>query len=73
MIKPSITIDEVGNQLIDYPDQKTCEFESTPAEYINLAKKVIGHFGRQYGNTATQMLASDDAISNVATAIMFAD
>ncbi len=42
--------------------------------YINLAKKTISKFGPKFYNTlSSEMLCSPDAISDVATAIMYAD
>ena len=43
-------------------------------EYIDLAKKTISKFGpRFYKNLSTEMLKSEDAVSDVATALMYAD
>jgi RNA polymerase sigma factor (sigma-70 family) len=69
----NIDIVGIGNTIIDYPNPKDCKFEDTPQQYIELAKKIISYFGRKYGDIAKKMLTSEDAISNVATAIMFAD
>lgn len=42
--------------------------------YINLAKKTISKFGPKfYNGLSTEMLKNNDAISDVATAIMYAD
>ena len=42
--------------------------------YIGLAKKTISKFGSQfYSGLSTEMLKNSDAISDVATAIMYAD
>lgn len=42
--------------------------------YISLAKKTIAKFGpRFYNGLSTEMLNSEEAISDVATAIMYAD
>ena len=43
-------------------------------DYISLAKKTISKFAPKfYKNLSTEMLQSEDAISDVATAIMYAD
>ena len=43
-------------------------------EYINLAKKTISKLGpRFYKNLSAEMLNSEDAVSDVATALMYAD
>lgn len=42
--------------------------------YINLAKKTISKFGSKfYSGLSAEMLSNNDAISDVATAIMYAD
>jgi len=42
--------------------------------YINLAKKTISKFGPKfYNGLSTEMLKNNDAVSDVATAIMYAD
>lgn len=44
------------------------------ATYINLAKKTISKFGPKfYNGLSTEMLNNSDAVSDVATAIMYAD
>lgn len=44
------------------------------SDYIALAKKTISKFGPKfYKNLSTQMLNDEDAISDVATALMYAD
>jgi RNA polymerase sigma factor (sigma-70 family) len=68
-----IDIVSVGNQKLDYQDHSGIEFESLDF-YINLAQKTISKFGKNFSsNIAKEMLSSEDAISNVANAIMMAD
>lgn len=51
----------------------TQEFDSL-STYINLAKKTINKFGsKMYGGLAKEMLKNDDAIADVAHAIMLGD
>ena len=68
-----IDIVSVGNQKLDYQDHSDIAFESLDF-YINLAQKTISKFGKNFSsNIAKEMLSSEDAISNVANAIMMAD
>lgn len=56
-----------------YKDAKDCEFLSNK-EYLSGAKKIIKKYASKYSvDLAKEMLASDDAISNVATQLMYAD
>ena len=49
------------------------QFDSL-CEYISLAKKTISKFGPKfYKNLSSEMLQNEDAVSDVATAIMYAD
>lgn len=49
------------------------QFDSL-SQYISLAKKTISKFGPKfYKNLSAEMLKSEDAISDVATALMYAD
>lgn len=69
----SVHIESIGNQKISYPDHKNIEFYSL-SEYITLAKKSISTFAnRFYHGLAAKMLRDEDAISNIAYAIMLAD
>lgn len=69
----SVYIESIGNQKISYPDHKNIEFYSL-SEYITLAKKSISTFAnRFYHGLAAKMLRDEDAVSNIAYAIMLAD
>lgn len=49
------------------------EFESL-SFYVNLAKKTISKFGPKfYNGLSTEMLKNEEAISDIATALMYAD
>lgn len=70
-----MTVDIVGieNHQISYPDAKDIDF-STLQEYLIIAKKGIRTFANAYRpGLAEEMLRSEDAVANVATAIMWAD
>lgn len=68
-----IDIVSVGNQKVAYKDHSNIKFESL-SFYIDLAKKTISKFGRDFSPTLTkEMLKSEDAIANVANCIMMAD
>jgi len=57
-----------------YPDASTQEFEGSWKEYILIAKKLIASLAPRYrSGLSTQMLRSDDTISNMATSVMMAD
>tara|TARA_R100000008_G_C3583619_1_gene170436 strand:- start:2155 stop:2790 length:636 start_codon:yes stop_codon:yes gene_type:complete len=60
----------IGKMKKKHPPAESLVFENLH-EYLRHAKRMIGYFAR--GSLGKQMLASEDAISNVATAIMFAD
>ena len=63
----------VGKQKINYKDHSNIEFDSLHA-YIILAKKAISKFGNQfYNGLSAKMLKDEDAIANIANAIMMAD
>jgi RNA polymerase sigma factor (sigma-70 family) len=68
-----MTVDIVGirNQQIDYKDPADCNFEKGVKDYLDIAQKMISCFASP--SVAKEMLKSEDAISNVATKIMFAD
>jgi len=54
-------------------DQKSRTYDSL-SQYILLAKKTISKFGPKfYNGLSTEMLKNADAISDVATALMYAD
>lgn len=68
-----LDIVSVGNQKLDYKDHKDIEFEPL-SFYINLAQKTIAKFSKNFStNIMREMLKSEDAIANVANAIMMAD
>ena len=68
-----LTVQGVGNYKIDYKNHNDIEFSSL-STYILLAKKAISKFANQfYNGLSTKMLKDEDAISNVANAIMMAD
>jgi RNA polymerase sigma factor (sigma-70 family) len=63
----------IGNQKIEYKNHSEIEFDSLK-EYITMAKKTISKFANKiYTGLASKMLKDEDAISNVANAIMMAD
>lgn len=69
----SVYIESVGNQKISYPNPENIEFADLH-EYLTLAKKSISKFANKfYRGLAIQMLKDEDAISNIANAIMMAD
>lgn len=64
----------IGNQKNEYVHPDTCHFEANHKTYWTIAKKIISYFAPRYGSgLAKEMLASEDAISNIATQIMLAD
>lgn len=68
-----LQLEGIGTQKISYKDPKTIEFDNL-SNYILLAKKSISKFANAfYNGLATKMLKDEDAISNVAYAIMMAD
>lgn len=68
-----LQLDGIGKQKISYKDPSTIKFDDL-AEYILLAKKSISKFAnRFYNGLASKMLKDEEAISNVANAIMMAD
>jgi len=63
----------IGKQKINYKDHSDIEFDSLQ-NYILLAKKAISKFGNQfYNGLSAKMLKDEDAIANIANAIMMAD
>lgn len=63
----------VGKYKIVYKNHNSVEFSSLKT-YLLLAKKAIAKFANQfYSGLATKMLKDEDAISNIANAIMMAD
>ena len=72
----STTVDIVGiaERQIEYPVLDESRFEATFDKYITIAKKVIKTFAPRYKpGLDSEMIKSEDAVSNIATAIMIAD
>lgn len=68
-----LQMEGIGNQKIKYRDRSEVEFD-TLSNYILLAKKSISKFANKfYNGLAQKMLKDEDAISNIANAIMMAD
>lgn len=68
-----LQLEGIGKQKIKYRNASEVDF-SDLSEYILLAKKSISKFANQfYNGLANKMLKDEDAISNVANAIMMAD
>jgi len=69
----SVYVENIGSQKISYKDHTKIDFYSLD-EYLVLAKKSISKFANSfYGGLAKKMLLDEDAVSNVAYAIMLAD
>lgn len=63
----------VSNSKKPYPDATKIEFESM-SDYILHARKIICYFAPKFRKgLREQILSNEDAISNVATAVMLAD
>lgn len=63
----------IGDQKIAYKDHSNIEFETLDT-YLLLAKKAISKFANSmYSGLSSKMLKDEEAISNVANAIMMAD
>ena len=63
----------IGTTQKKYPNPEEREFE-TLSDYLGHAQRIIGYFApRIRGGLSREMLASEDAIANVANAIMIAD
>lgn len=68
-----LQLNGIGDQKIVYKNHKDISFDSLDT-YILLAKKAISKFGPKfYNGLSAKMLKDEDAISNVANAIMMAD
>lgn len=68
-----IDIVSIRNHKIKYNNHNDIKFESLDF-YLNLAQKTISKLGKNISNTLSkEMLASEDAISNVANCLMMAD
>jgi len=69
----TVDIVGIGDQKIEYEVADNNDYESMDS-YLVIAKKTIRTFGDRYRPGLSQeMINSEDAISNVATAIMLAD
>lgn len=68
-----LQVNGIGKQKIEYKNHETIEFDSLK-NYITMAKKTISKFANKiYNGLASKMLKDEDAIANVANAIMMAD
>ena len=68
-----LQLEGVGKQKIDYKDHENVKFDSLNS-YLLLAKKSISKFANKYYvGLAAKMLKDEEAISNIANAIMMAD
>lgn len=68
-----LQLNGIGDQKISYKDHEKINFDSLEI-YLTLAKKAISKFGPKfYSGLSAKMLKDEDAISNVANAIMMAD
>lgn len=66
-------IEKIGSQKITYKDPSKIEF-STLDQYLLMARKTISKFSHKfYHGLAAKMLKDEDAISNIAYALMMAD
>lgn len=63
----------IGDQKISYKDHSSIEFETLDI-YLLLAKKAISKFGNSMcSGLSSRMLKDEEAIANIASAIMMAD
>lgn len=70
----SVDIAGLGDRRLEVPDASKQEFEATPDAYWAIASKLIKKIAPRFRpGLAEQILKSDDAISNIVTAIMLAD
>lgn len=66
-------LEKIGSQKITYKDPSNIEF-STLDQYLLMARKTISKFSNKfYHGLAAKMLKDEDAISNIAYALMMAD
>lgn len=66
-------IEKIGAQKIRYRDPSSVEFSSLD-QYLLMARKTISKFGSKfYHGLANKMLNDEDAVSNIAYALMMAD
>lgn len=68
-----LQLNGIGKQKIDYKNHAEIDFD-TLKSYLTMAKKTISKFANKiYCGLASKMLKDEDAIANVANAIMMAD
>jgi RNA polymerase sigma factor (sigma-70 family) len=68
-----LQVNGIGKQKIEYKNHESIEFDSLK-DYLTMAKKTISKFANKiYNGLAQKMLKDEDAIANVANAIMMAD
>lgn len=68
-----LKVSGIGKQKIQYKDHSKIEFDGL-YDYITLAKKAISKFSNSVcPGISSKMLKDEDAISNIANAIMMAD
>jgi hypothetical protein len=68
-----IDLTNIGKYHLKYGNPNQKNFDSVDA-YITSARRIISYFGPKSSSALTQeMLASDDAVSNIATQLMLAD
>jgi RNA polymerase sigma factor (sigma-70 family) len=69
----TVDIVGIGTAQKAFPEVKEENFESL-TDYVKHAERIIGYFAPKISKgLAAEMLSSEDAISNVASALMFAD
>lgn len=68
-----LQVNGIGKQKIEYKNHESIEFDSLK-NYLTMAKKTISKFANKiYNGLSQKMLKDEDAVSNVATAMMMAD
>jgi RNA polymerase sigma factor (sigma-70 family) len=69
----SVDLVEIGDRNIEYPDHTKQEFLSSD-EYLTIARKLIATIAPRFRTgLAKEILQSEDAVSNIATQLMFGD
>lgn len=61
---------KIGKLRADYNNLEDCDFLGSPQDYVNIATRTIQKYGGSY---TKELLKSEDAISNIATHIMYGD
>ncbi len=70
----TVDIIGIGNPKTSFKPVNNDRFESSPAKYEKIARKLICYYASRYAESlAQEMLASDDIVSNIATQLMMAD